>query len=915
MFDLQWLTRAQCRQLSLLPRFSSWRQVARSIVLYAAVLIVGAGFFFFLHYLGNQIPYDLAVRRFSTEYALNLPYERISPKHLSYKYLFFFEGERDDVIINHPWQHCEISLLVAAGASRDERYNAFRDTMILKTFRSWRLDENYDAFRNVDTRLGHVWTCYKFMAMTAGLQAATFEVQSPRYWYGSKVLYALALRHLSLFDIHQFVRFGTYGAYLLLGLSLALVGWRVFLIGSPIVVFGIFLSAIDYFPDIGNGIPYLFALLSVSVLCLLMWRKASSRAVRLSCFIMGMVSQYLFYFDGHYIFLIPMMVFVVWLGYQYIKPGERARMVVVCIALYFVGFVSCFMLGQTVKVVVAEVLVDDQERVGRRAYITGPVVISEAFTKVTGHLVRTVREALVPLLDEDYALDRRCGLCTEGISRFEKLPVMRDLGAFWGMSKMSGAASNALSISSALALLSALFIAWFNSRRGNPRSMQDLLFMIVLVLVVCLMFMLPDDSPFRKARFVFILVALCWSCLIMALMRTSRRMVLSVGAGFIIPWLLTMGWWGANAVSTDVLTRGSEMVARSDFDIYMNEDRLVYVKDDCDDADVTPKFFLHIIPVDANDLAEDRLIDGYDVSNFFFQRNRLPFTPSDRLSFLARCAASVDLPDYDISFIHTGQYTEEASIWDRTFSPDAIEVMDDLVDFQTDGYAPVIRSDFDVYLEKGELMYVKSPCNSGDVDARIFLHVYPMREKDLPQERRESGFDNLDFALSERGLENELGCVGAIDLPEYPIVKIITGRLDEAGERIWDGSVVMSVLRARDDLREIQSRDIQPAIQSGFDVYLDGNKLTYIKSPCTEGDRDARFFLHVKPADANDLPQERKEHGFDNLDFVLQQNGGRIGDECLAEIQLPSYEISEITTGLLDEKGKRIWDGKITIGD
>ena len=911
MFDSQWLTRVQCHQLSFHPRFLSWRLVGRSIALYGAVLIVGTGFFFFLHYVGNQIPYDLAVRRFSTDYALNLPYERISPRHLFYQHLLFYEGERDDVIINHPWQHCEISLLVAAGASRDERYNAFRDTMILKTFRSWHLDENYDAFSNVDTGLGHVYTCYKFMAMTAGLQVATFEVQSPRYWYGSKVLYALALRHLSLFDVHQFIRFGTYGVYLLLAASLALMGWRVFLIGSPIVVLGIFLSAIEYFPDIGNGIPYLFALLAVSVLCLLMWRKASARAVWLSCFITGMVSQYLFYFDGHYIFLIPMMVFVVWLGYQHIKPGERARMVAVCIALYFVGFVSCFMLSQTVKVVVAE---SDQERVGRRAYITGPAVISEAFRSVSGHMGRTVREALAPLLYEDYALDNRCGLCTDGISRFEKLPVMRDLGAFWGMSKMSGATSNALSVSSALGLLSALFIAWFNSRRGNPRAMQNLLFMIVLVLVICLMFTSPDDSPFRKARFAFILIAVCWSCLIMALMDTSRRMVLSVGSGFVIPWLLTVGWWGANVVSTDVLTRGSEMVARSDFDIYMNEDRLIYVKDDCDDADVTPKFFLHIIPVDAKDLPEDSLIDGFDGTYFFFQRNMFPFMSGNGIPFLTRCATSIDLPEYEIKTIHTGQFTQEGRVWDRTFNPDAIEVMDDLAGFQRDGYAPVVRSYFDVYLEDGELIYFKSPCDNKDIDARIFLHVYPMRENDLPQERRELGFDNLGFTLSKHGIEDESGCVGAIDLPEYPIVKIITGQ-DEEGERIWGGTIHMPVLQVRDNLREFQSRDLMPVIQSDFDVYLDGDKLTYAKSLCDEADRDARFFLHVKPADANDLSQDRKESGFDNLDFILGQNGGRIGDECLAEIQLPSYEISEITTGLLDEKGERIWDDKISIGD
>ena len=57
------------------------------------------------------------------------------------------------------------------------------------------------------------------------------------------------------------------------------------------------------------------------------------------------------------------------------------------------------------------------------------------------------------------------------------------------------------------------------------------------------------------------------------------------------------------------------------------------------------------------------------------------------------------------------------------------------------------------------------------------------------------------------------------------------------------------------------------------------------------------FFLHLIPAEVADLPDDRKQYGFDNLNFDFDQHGGRFEGKCLATIPLPEYGISEIRTG------------------
>ena len=58
----------------------------------------------------------------------------------------------------------------------------------------------------------------------------------------------------------------------------------------------------------------------------------------------------------------------------------------------------------------------------------------------------------------------------------------------------------------------------------------------------------------------------------------------------------------------------------------------------------------------------------------------------------------------------------------------------------------------------------------------------------LPEDRREHGFDNLDFEFSSFGIVDEGRCIAVRDLPEYTIELILTGQFAEDG-RIWRSNV------------------------------------------------------------------------------------------------------------------------------
>ena len=126
--------------------------------------------------------------------------------------------------------------------------------------------------------------------------------------------------------------------------------------------------------------------------------------------------------------------------------------------------------------------------------------------------------------------------------------------------------------------------------------------------------------------------------------------------------------------------------------------------------------------------------------------------------------------------------------------PDRVETMslDDYAARLVGDRPPVVRSDWDVYLIENRLIYVKEQCGPEDVDARFFLHLYPVDVNDLPGHRRQYGADNHDFDFGRHGRRGGETCLAAVPLPEYDIAAIWTGQYVQANggfDNLWKGEI------------------------------------------------------------------------------------------------------------------------------
>ena len=97
-------------------------------------------------------------------------------------------------------------------------------------------------------------------------------------------------------------------------------------------------------------------------------------------------------------------------------------------------------------------------------------------------------------------------------------------------------------------------------------------------------------------------------------------------------------------------------------------------------------------------------------------------------------------------------------------------------------------------------------------------------------------------------------------------------------------------------------------IRSRWDIYAYKDKWIYTKESCSQEDIDRPFFLHIDPVDKADLPNHRKQSGFDNLGFDFGNGGLWDGKRCLITRQLPDYGISRIRTGQNMSENTRWWE-------
>ena len=89
---------------------------------------------------------------------------------------------------------------------------------------------------------------------------------------------------------------------------------------------------------------------------------------------------------------------------------------------------------------------------------------------------------------------------------------------------------------------------------------------------------------------------------------------------------------------------------------------------------------------------------------------------------------------------------------------------------------PLLRSEFDLYLDGAALTYVKEACRAGDVAHKFLLRAVPAAAGDLPARYRAGGFEQLDFRFGRYGVRFDGRCLIRRRLPDYPIRALEVGR-------------------------------------------------------------------------------------------------------------------------------------------
>ena len=237
------------------------------------------------------------------------------------------------------------------------------------------------------------------------------------------------------------------------------------------------------------------------------------------------------------------------------------------------------------------------------------------------------------------------------------------------------------------------------------------------------------------------------------------------------------------------------------------------------------------------------------------------------------------------------------------------EIMQEQID------EPLTRYGFDVHLVGNSLIYAKDDCREDDITGKFFLTLYPVHESDLPDAGKPHGFDNLDFRFQDRAVRRGERCIAIAPLPDYDIARIYTGQfiqLTDSTARPWAGRLIDGKLMRIDEITEQSG---EPLIRSDFDVYINDKLLIYSKDDCSQDDISQRFFLALFPTNQSDLPDARKAHGFNNLDFRFQDRAIRRDDRCVAVAPLPNYDITRIHTGQYTQQAdgsfEHLWEGEI----
>ena len=345
-----------------------------------------------------------------------------------------------------------------------------------------------------------------------------------------------------------------------------------------------------------------------------------------------------------------------------------------------------------------------------------------------------------------------------------------------------------------------------------------------------------------------------------------------------------------------------EPIIRADYQVYRQGQRLTFIKENCPPESRDARFSVKLFPPDPELLPPPAAA----VSAYIYP-HRLSSYPV-RLDGL--CLAVIQLPAAARGDIILAQHPPDparpTAIWEELYSLSPPGLREQIAELQSQ-QPPPDPDAFAVFLDQDaaggyRLLYAKENCAPAEYATPLTLHIYPVNLADLPARHRDNGFDNRDFSLGQYGGRPGGECLAVVPLPDYPIAAIRTGQ-----SGIWETNLYPPA--NPDDLRAAYAAlsDIQPAARADFALYIQDNRLIYLRETCAAADTAAAFFLHILPADVSDLPAERQAAGFANWDFDFARWGGSFDGKCLAAVPLPDYPVKEIRTGQVQAEQGESW--------
>ena len=230
---------------------------------------------------------------------------------------------------------------------------------------------------------------------------------------------------------------------------------------------------------------------------------------------------------------------------------------------------------------------------------------------------------------------------------------------------------------------------------------------------------------------------------------------------------------------------------------------------------------------------------------------------------------------------------------------------------------PAFRADFDIHVRGKKLVLVNERCGADD---RMLRVSFPKPDT------------NARFKWDTRLRRYGAGCGAVVGLPGWRVHSARVGQtppdggdwaveilLDEAGEAAGVSHPPHCAFHGGESGRRCpanpgiaalrrsyqRTRAGAPAARAPFDVYVDDRRVTHVREPCVFKDMEAKFFLHLAPADPADLPPARKRAGFDNRDFAFGERGGLFDGKCVAVSHIP-FPLREVHTGQYTSTGP-VW--------